>query len=516
MNNAIVLNVDDYMPGRYARTRVLREAGFKVVEAASGAEALRFLEGQRPDVILLDQNLPDMTGIEVCRRIKSDPETEAIPVLQISATANTLETKVQAMNVGADTYLAEPVAPAELVAHVTAALRWRRAEERLRESNARIAALYEDAQRANKAKDDFLAVLSHELRTPLNAMLGWIQLLRGGRLDAAQRAQAVEIIERNANAQARLIEDLLDISRIVSGQIVVSSQPMDLVPVIRDAVQTVGPAAAAKELKINVEVPETTVCVAGERARLEQITVNLLSNALKFSNRGPINVRLTRRDGHARIEVQDNGVGIDPAFLPFVFDRFRQADTSRTRAHGGLGLGLAITRHIVEAHGGRISAESDGRDRGATFIIELPEVPESAAAAKAAAGPRAMDAERPLDGLCLLLVEDDPDSRHMMTLFLELSGAQVRSAATAPDALRTLQEHEPDVVLADVGLPQMDGYMLVREMREKGIVTPAVALTGYASPSDRDQAIAAGFSAHLGKPVSLDALVRVLTNVTRR
>jgi DNA-binding response OmpR family regulator len=229
MTNAIVLNVDDYLPSRYARSRVLREAGFQVIEAASGLEALSLIEDQRPDVILLDQNLPDMLGIEVCRRIKSDPETEAIPVLQISATANTLETKVQAMNVGADTYLAEPVVPAELIAHVSAALRWRRAEERLRESNARIAALYEDAQRANRAKDEFLAVLSHELRTPLNAMLGWIQLLRGGRLDAGQQTQALEIIERNANAQARLIEDLLDVSRIISGQMAVSTQPVDLV-----------------------------------------------------------------------------------------------------------------------------------------------------------------------------------------------------------------------------------------------------------------------------------------------
>jgi signal transduction histidine kinase/CheY-like chemotaxis protein len=420
------------------------------------------------------------------------------------------------MNVGADTYLAEPVVPAELIAHVSAALRWRRAEERLRESNARIAALYEDAQRANRAKDEFLAVLSHELRTPLNAMLGWIQLLRGGRLDAGQQTQALEIIERNANAQARLIEDLLDVSRIISGQMAVSTQPVDLVEVVQNAVQSVAPAAAAKGLEIEAETPETPVCVAGEPARLEQIAVNLLSNAIKFSELGPITVRLRSSGERALLEVQDRGVGIEPSFLPFVFDRFSQADASRTRTRGGLGLGLAITRHIVEAHGGRIAVESEGRGRGATFRVDLPKVAENAKPGGASAGRRPMDVERPLEGLRLLLVEDDPDSRNMMTLFLELSGAEVKSASNAVDALQMLQEQQPDVMLADVGLPQIDGYMLVRQMHEQGFGTPAIALTGYASADDRDKAIAAGFSEHLGKPVSLDALVRVLTSVSRR
>jgi signal transduction histidine kinase len=516
MTNAVILNVDDYLPGRYARSRVLREAGFEVLEAASGSEALRLVHSQRPDVIILDQNLPDMPGIEVCRAIKADPLTEAIPVLQVSATAHALETKVQAMAVGADTYLTEPLAPAELIAHVGAALRWRRAEERLRESNARMAALYEEAQRANKAKDDFLAVLSHELRTPLNAMLGWIQLLRGGKLAETQRAQAVEIIERNANAQARLIEDLLDVSSIVSGQMTVGAQPVDMVAILRQAMETVAPAAHAKGLTLEADIRDGQACVAGDWARLQQITVNLLSNAVKFSQRGTIVASLRRQDSRVIFEVRDSGIGIEPAFLPYVFERFRQADSSRTRTHGGLGLGLAITRHLVEAHGGHIAASSAGPGLGSTFSVELPEAPESAGGASARRTAGAAELERPLEGLRLLLVEDDADSREMMTLLLEHSGAQVTPAANGPAALEKLEKTEVDAMVADVGLPQMDGYALVRKVREKGLTTPAIALTGYASAADRAQAIEAGFNEHLGKPVSPEALVQALTTVTRR
>ncbi len=517
MHNAIVLNVDDYLPGRYARSRVLRDAGFTVLEAASGSEALRLVRDHRPDLILLDQHLPDMLGIEVCRRIKEDPGTEAIPVLQVSATSHALETKVQAMNMGADTYLAEPLAPAELVAHVKAALRWRRAEEGLRASNARMAALYEEAQRANKAKDEFLAILSHELRTPLNAMLGWIQLLRGGKLDGAQQLQAVQIVERNANAQARLIEDLLDVSRIISGQMVMSSRPVNLATVVREAVQTVGPAANAKGLDVECDLAEPELFVIGDRARLQQVTVNLLSNAIKFSESGTIVVGLRRHDGRVIMEVRDTGAGIDPAFLPYVFDRFRQADSSRTRSHGGLGLGLAITRHLVEAHGGRIAVASPGLGLGSTFAVDLPAASQDVVSSAVQQEQTAIgDDDRPLEGVRLLLVEDDADSREMMTLLLEQCGADVTPAVNAAVALKKVDEMEHDVVVADVGLPQVDGYTLMRKIREKGLATPAVALTGYASPEDRQQALEAGFDDHLGKPVSPETLVQELGSVIRR
>ncbi len=515
MSNPIVLNVDDYLPGRYARTRVLRDAGFTVLEAAGGEEALRLVRVRKPDVVLLDYNLPDMSGMEVCREIKASPETDSIPVLQISATSRTVEVKVEAMQVGADTYLTEPIAPAELVAHVNAALRWRRAEERLRESNARIAALYEEAQRANAAKDDFLAVLSHELRTPLNAMFGWIRLLRGGRLTDEQREHALDILQRNANAQARLIEDLLDVSRIVSGQLSIAPRAVDLIALVREAVETVTPQADAKGLSLRADIDTSPAVVNGDPSRLSQIFVSLLSNAIKFTERGGITVLARTMDGRVRIELRDTGVGIDPEFLPYVFDRFRQADSSRTRPHGGLGLGLAISRHLVEAHGGRISVDSEGRGRGTTFVVELPTAAAAAESRPAPFEPVVAEEPRVLDGIRILLVEDDGDSREMMTIVLEHAGAEVTPTANAMAALARLDEIDPDVMLADVGLPQMDGYALMRKVREAGRAMPAVALTGYASPADRAQAIEAGFTDHLGKPVTPEDLVAVLTRVVR-
>jgi signal transduction histidine kinase/ActR/RegA family two-component response regulator len=418
------------------------------------------------------------------------------------------------MAVGADTYLTEPIAAAELLAHVNAALRWRHAEERLRESNAQIAALYEEAQRANKAKDEFLALLSHELRTPLNAMFGWLQLLRNGRLTGPQRAHAMETIERNAAAQARLIEDLLDVSGIVTGQLSITREPVDLVPIVLEAVDSVRPQADAKGLALRAEINEKTACVSGDASRLQQITVNLLSNAIKFTGRGTIVISLARHERLVAVEVRDSGVGIDPAFLPFVFDRFRQADSSRTRPHGGLGLGLAISRHLVEAHGGRMSAESAGLGRGATFSFELPEI-EASPPQSLVGTSGTEDPERALEGVRLLLVEDDADSREMMTLLLEHAGAEVTPAAHARDALKILEEQQVDIMLADVGLPQMDGYTLVKKMRATGVDTPAVALTGYASASDRAHAIDAGFNDHLGKPVQPEELVEVLARVAR-
>jgi signal transduction histidine kinase len=512
---ATILNVDDYLPGRYARSRVLRDAGFNVIEAASGEEALRLVRERLPDVVLLDNNLPDIPGMDVCRLIKAAPETEAIPVLQLSATSRALETKIEAMSKGADTYLTEPIAPAELVAHVRAALRWRQAEEGLRESNTRIAALYEEARLANQAKDDFLALLSHELRTPLNAMFGWIQLLRSGRLTPEQREHGLETIERSANAQARLIEDLLDVSRIVSGQLSISSEPVNLVPIVRAALESVRPQVEAKGMTLRTELPDGEACVNGDPSRLQQITTNLLSNAIKFTEKGTITATLSCRDGRVRLEVRDTGVGIDPEFVPFVFDRFRQADSSKTRPHGGLGLGLAIARHLVEAHGGRITVESGGHGMGTIFAVDLPQLDAENARHGPDASVEEHATDRPLGGVKLLLVEDDEDSREMMTMLLEHSGANVITARHAMMALEMLEREPVDVMLADVGLPQMDGYALVGRIRSNGLTIPAVALTGYASASDRAQAIEAGFNDHLGKPVSPDELVKVLARVAR-
>lgn len=508
---ATILNVDDYPPGRYARSRVLREAGFRVIEAGSGQEALDLIDREQPDVVLLDHHLPDMTGLDVCRRIKEKPATASLPVLQLSATAKTVELKVEAINVGADTYLIEPIAPAELVAHVNAALRYRRAEERLRESNQRIEALYDEARQANRAKDEFLAILSHELRTPLNAMLGWLQLLRGGRLDAAHRDNALDIIERNAMAQARLIEDLIDVSRIVSGHLLIHSKRIDVVPIVHSAVSVVAPAARAKGVSIDLQVECERVMVDGDAVRLQQVTVNLLSNAVKFTEQGSVTVSLRCDQRCVVLEVRDTGIGIDPSFLPQVFDRFRQADSSRTRPHGGLGLGLAISRHLVEAHGGRVTAASEGRGRGAIFTVELPSVQELEEVPQERV-PAASLGDRPLAGQRVLLVEDDADSREMMTLLLQHCGATVIPAASALAALEQVA-NAPDLIVADVGLPTMDGYEMLREMRRRGVRSRALALTGYASADDRAQALEAGFDEHLGKPVTPEQLIEALSRL---
>jgi signal transduction histidine kinase len=513
---ATVLNVDDYVPARYARTRVLKDAGFDVIEADSGEEALRLARTAHPDVVLLDYGLPDMTGAEVAREIKGMHDAVAVPVIQISAVARSVETRVEAMQLGADTYLTEP-APAELVAHVHAALRWRRAEQRLHDFNKRIAALYEEAQQANRIKDEFLSLVSHELRTPLNAMLGWIQLLRDGTLDPAQGAHALQTIERNTIAQVRVIEDLLDVSRIITGQLAVAPKEIDAAHVVRAAVDAIRPEAEAKGLRIDTNVPSSCACVNADPGRLRQVISNLLSNAVKFTDQGTIAVSLRCDSGRVRIEVRDTGVGIDPQFLPSVFDRFRQADSSKTRPHGGLGLGLAISRHIVEAHGGTISGLSAGLGRCATFAIELPESKSAAIEPAPDVKSTPAVAATPLEGVSVLVVEDDRDSREMMSLLLEHFGAAVTPVPHAAAALQAIADGRHfDVMLADVGLPRMDGYALMRELRSRGSRIPGVVLTGYASPADRRQAMEAGYAEHLGKPVMPDALLTALTRAVKR
>jgi len=642
-----ILNVDDYEPGRYSRSHLLRRAGFLVLEAATGGEALRLVRSEHPHLVLLDVNLPDMTGFEVCREIKNDPDLAGTLVLHLSATSVTVQSKLQGLKAGGDSYLAEPVDPEELIANVQALIRLKRAEEEVRRTNATlralidssplavitidmegnvlswsaaaerifgwtaeqvigralqtvtadrhgefscvlaramagevvgsfeacgvrqdgtlidasislaplrgtagrtdgivvlvedisrrkqserdIARLYEEAAAANRAKDEFLATLSHELRTPLNAMLGWAQMLRRGEVTPARMPHALAVLERNAVAQARLIEDILDISRIVSGKLHFRSEVVDLAVVIAAPAEGIRPQAEASGLTLRVDIgpgdrPLTTI---GDPGRLQQVIMNLLSNALKFTpSGGRIEVTLRAAADDAVIEVRDTGTGIDPEFLPLVFERFRQSDSTITRRHGGLGLGLAIARHIVEAHGGTIQVASQP-DGGSTFTVRLPLLKAQPAATPhqeerggtgESLGPLNPPGGRMLEAVRVLVVEDEADSRSLLEAFLGGRGARVVAAVSSAEALRLLDTEGLDVIVADIGLPQVDGYGFLQRVREQPRYAglPAIALTGFAGETDRIRAAAAGYDAHLSKPFDSDTLVQTIRRLVRR
>jgi signal transduction histidine kinase/ActR/RegA family two-component response regulator len=404
----------------------------------------------------------------------------------------------------------------------TAALR--ASEEELRALYVREQELRRNAEEANRLKDEFLSTVSHELRTPLNAMLGWTWLLASGKLDAETSRRAIATIERNGRAQSQIIDDLLDVSRIITGKLRLKLRRVDLRAVIEAAIDAVRPAAGAKGIHIDYRADPAVPVVQGDPDRLQQVVWNLLSNAVKFTpGEGRVEVRLERQGGRARIQVADTGIGIRRDFLDYVFDRFRQADSSSTRAHGGLGLGLSIVRHLVELHGGTVRAESGGEGRGATFTVEIPLAPPPHAAAAPASPPRtevplAPEAARELQGLRVLLVDDEPDAREMVSHLLEPLGARIVATASAAEALEALQRGKIDVLVADIGMPDEDGYALIRKIRElDGALReiPAIALTAYAGDGDRQRALAAGFQMHLPKPVEPQALAAAVAAVAR-
>jgi len=374
------------------------------------------------------------------------------------------------------------------------------------------------AEEATRLKEDFLATLSHELRNPLTAVLGWSRLLRSGSLDAASAARAVESIERNAAAQKQLIEDVLDVSRIIKGRLRLDFQPVRVVALIEGAVDTVKPTADAKGVRVRVHLSPDLGHVNGDPGRLQQVVWNLLTNAVKFTPAGGlVEVGVGREAGGGLvINVRDTGQGITKEFLPFVFDRFRQADQQVTRRHGGLGLGLSIVRHIVELHGGSIRAESEGEGRGASFTVTLPPSQPAMPSAPRAAPTETQGEDRKvcppaLDGLSVLVVDDEPDALDFVRTVLENCGAKVTTAGSAGAALRAIEAGWPDVLVSDIGMPEMSGFELIRQVRARGRERdrqiPAVALTAYAREEDRRQVIRAGYQTHLAKPVEPEDLI---------
>ncbi|MFQ4135958.1 response regulator [Nodosilinea sp. PGN35] len=660
-----ILHIEDNEANRYIVRRILQSAGFAVVEAATGTAGLEAIAHHHPVLVILDVRLPDLSGFEVCRQIKSNPQTRFIPVLHLSASFVKSQDKAEGLDSGADGYLAQPVEPIELLATVRSLLRIRQAEElalisarewqttfdaindsvcllnqrgeilrcnramvrlfgrpaeeivghrhaelmraalgvgdgacfrsakathqrqllelqsqerwfaktmdpvlnelgtftgavlilvdithrkqieaerkqaemTLQERNQRLDLLYETTReqadqlrQANRIKDEFLAVLSHELRSPLNPILGWAKILQTKQQDAAKTQYALATIERNARLQAQLIEDLLDVSRILQGKMSLQTVPVSLPFIIKSALETVQLAAEAKSIHIETSFAPEVGQVLGDSGRLQQIVWNLISNAVKFTSAGGhVQVRLEQIEAeaqagsphpvaYAQITVSDTGKGITASFLPYVFDYFRQADSTTTRSFGGLGLGLAIVSHLVELHGGTVQAESLGEGQGSTFIVRLPVM---AASKLHPEGSRAHScSELHFHGLRVLMVDDERDSRELGAFLLEQQGAVVTQVGSAAAALSELQQAEFDVLISDIGMPDMDGYALLRHIRERspdqGRDILAIAITAYAGESDQRQALAAGFQQHITKPLEPETLLQTIWTLVQQ
>jgi signal transduction histidine kinase len=398
------------------------------------------------------------------------------------------------------------------------------AEDLARRATAAVdnAQLYQTAQAANRMKDEFLAIVSHELRSPLNAILGWSRLLRNRAFDEATTTRALETIERNAKLQTQLIEDLLDVSRVMRGQLKLHLHPLDLVAVIEAAFDAAQPLLESKSIQLQLLFDQPRSLILGDSDRLQQVIWNLLSNAIKFTPAGgQISIHLHHSEKSVKLQVTDTGQGISPTFLPYVFEHFRQADSTTTRSHGGLGLGLAIVRHLVELHGGQIRAASPGIGQGATFTVTLPRhLPNTPAPDMTAETMReaatSLRSTPSLTGVRILLVDDDLDAREFLTTALGQQGADVQAVSSTREALATQARWQPQVLVSDIGMPDEDGYVLIRQWRaaeDSGCHIPAIALTAYAQAEDRQQALAAGFQHHVSKPVNLAELIHLIASL---
>jgi signal transduction histidine kinase/ActR/RegA family two-component response regulator len=402
-------------------------------------------------------------------------------------------------------------------------LQVREANEKLVVATVRAQTMTEEAETANRLKDEFLATVSHELRTPLNAVLGWARMLTSKQLNEERAAHAIETIHRNASALAHIIDDLLDVSRIVAGTLHLVHHPVDLAAVVEAAFDAVRPLAEAKNTQLHFAPdPSSTEVVSGDADRLQQVVVNLLSNAIKFTpENGRVDVSIKHAGSNLELAVEDTGEGISPDFLPHVFDRFRQADSATSRRHGGLGLGLAIVRQLVELHGGTVRADSSGPGKGATFTVRLPILtsPRVRRVRSRADESRPVPPLERLDGLHILIVEDNADGRELMSLVIEQAGARVTAVASAREAFEALESLQPDALVSDIGLPDEDGYALIARLRSQeadgGGFLPAVALTGYVRTEDRARVLAAGFQVHVPKPVDPAELTAAIVAVTR-
>lgn len=482
----------------------------------------RLAAGDRPDVLVLDWHMPQMSGLEVCRFLRERFDEASLPILVLTATGGQ-DDLLEGLGAGANDFVTKAFDPAELLARVATLARARLLHESLKRTELATRRAREAADQANRAKDVFLATVSHELRTPLNSILGWARLLAEGTLDRETLARGLATIQRNAQIQVQLIEDILDTTRAISGKLHLELTTLDLADVTRAAFDGIKPSADAKPLTLELSVPEGNLRVRGDSDRLQQAIGNLLANAVKFTPAGgKIRVELQHSEQAVSVSVHDTGKGIAKQFLPHVFDRFRQEDDAATRRHSGLGLGLALVRHIVAAHGGSVSAQSEGEGCGASFSITLPSDAQrrsrSGESDRPSPAPVVVDHGLPvgrLSNIKILVVEDDEDARDLLVTVLTQQGAKVSQAGHATDALLQLVESVPDVMVSDIGLPGEDGYELVRAIRARGYTPatlPAIALTAYSRREDQRLALQAGFQAHVAKPVEPAILVAAVAD----
>ena len=530
-----VLLADDNADMRDYVRRLL-SSRYEVVAVGDGEAAVEAAREQQFDLVLSDVMMPKLDGFGVLHALRSNEQTRTIPIILLSARAGE-ESRVEGMGAGADDYLVKPFSARELLARVESHINLQRERRSAAEKLEQLILLEQQARAsaevANRVKDEFLAMLSHELRTPLNAIVGWTHLLKSGALRDSDRARGIEVIDRNASAQRAIIDELLDVSRIITGKLRLEPKPLDPVSVVEAAVDAIRPAALAKQIEIVVSVERNRGMVVGEAVRLQQVIWNLLSNAVKFTPKnGRVEVGLRVGGRHFEITISDTGEGIDPEFLPYIFERFRQADTSARRKHGGLGVGLSIVRSLVELHGGEVHAASDGPGKGTTFTIRLPIIGLSDADASHPDDTKqlldsrwkqkdhtAADDVHPtlLSGLKVLTVDDQQDTRDLITLALARYGADVRASDSATAALAAIAEWQPNVIVSDIGLPEMDGYDFMRALRTSegnGKRIPAIALTGYAGAVDESKALNAGYELHFSKPINLSELAHAIARLS--
>lgn len=514
-----VLIVDDSPEDCEVYRRYLLGAeGYEYTVVATGLarEGLALHQLHQPDIVLLDYRMPDLDGIEFLAQLQAQTHHSILPVVMLTGRGNEM-IAVQSMKMGAQDYVVkEQVTSESLQLTVNGAIEMVQIRLQLLHQIELEQVARAEAETANRIKDEFLAVLSHELRSPLNPILGWSKLLRTHKLDEAKTAQALTTIERNAKLQAELIEDLLDISRILQGKLSLNICPLDLTITTQAAVETVQLAAEAKSIEIEMNLDAEVGQILGDNTRLQQVIWNLLSNAIKFTPvGGRVMLRLEPVGNWAQITIVDEGQGISADFLPHIFDYFRQADSSTARSFGGLGLGLAIVRHLVELHGGAVWAESGGEGLGATFTVRLPLMPIQPTVKLNAKPPRSHN----LKGVRVLFVDDEADSLELITFALERAGASVTTATNADEALTALTQSPVDILLSDIGMSNTDGYMLMRQIRalspKQGGTVPAIALTAYAGELDQQRALSVGFQLHLSKPIELDLLVEAIAQVVR-